>query len=146
MKTIRHLGITTGLIIMALSVSGFIPEMQKNVTATTNQVTNIKATGASCTITVTGSPVSEMGVCCWTKTNPTVNQKKFTLPPGSRSNTPINMTGLSPDTKYFVRAFVKSGTEIIYGNEVTFTTATSTPKTNSNFGQKQEEKPASTKK
>jgi len=146
MKTIRHSGVLLGLIIIALSASGFISEIQKTVTVATNQVTNIKATSASCTITVTGSPVSETGVCCWTKTNPTVNQKKFTLPSGSRNNTPVFMTGLSSDTKYYVRAFVKSGTEIIYGNEVTFTTAAASAKANSNYGQKQEEKPTSTKK
>jgi hypothetical protein len=146
MKTIKHLGIVFSLIAIILSLSGFISEMQKPVTVTTNQVTNIKANMACCTVNVTGSPVSEMGVCCWTKTNPTISQKKFNLPMGSRTGTPVYMTGLSPDTKYYVRAFAKSGTEVIYGNEVTFITSTASEKTNSNFGQKKEDKPTSTKK
>lgn len=145
MKTIRQSVYAFGLLALTLAVSGFNSEMQKNISVTTNKVTNIKSTTASCTITVTGSPVSEMGVCCWIKTNPTINQKKFTLPAGSRTGTPVYMTGLSPDTKYYVRSYVKSGTDIIYGNEETFTTA-APEKTNSNYGQKKEDKQTSTKK
>lgn len=146
MNTLKHLFILTNLIFIALLGSAFISDIQSTVSVTTVRTNMVKTTTASCFFTVTGIPVSEKGVCCWTQPNPTVSQKKFILPSGSKTGMPAMMTGLTPGTKYFVRAFAKSGNEVIYGNEVTFTTAASSEKTNSNFGQKHEDKSTSTKK
>lgn len=119
--------------------------MQSTVTVTTVRTNMVKTTTASCSITVTGTPVSEMGACCWTQPDPTVSQKKFILSPGSKNGTPVMMTGLKPDTKYYVRAYAKSGKEIIYGNELSFTTLAASNEKNSDFGKKHEDKSSGNK-
>lgn len=145
MKAIRHSGIVLSLILTVFLISGFISDMQSTVTVTTVRTNMVKTTTASCSITVTGTPVSEMGACCWTQPNPIVSQKKFILPSGSKNGTPVMMTGLKPNTKYYVRAYAKSGTEIIYGNELSFTTLAASSEKNSDFGKKHEEKASGSK-
>jgi len=70
------------------------------------------------------SPISVHGFC-WNKTgSPTIadslvnNGAKTTL--GAYSNT---ISGLTPGTKYYVKAYATDGERTVYGNEVTFTTA-----------------------
>jgi hypothetical protein len=85
-----------------------------------------------------------MGACCWTTPNPTVSQKKFILPSGSKTGTPVIMSGLKSGTTYYVRAYAKSGAEIIYENELSFTTTAASHNNNSNVGKKLEEKQGGT--
>jgi len=143
MKTLKHSLYLAGMICIAISVSGFISSFQSRVAVTTVRVNQPMTTSASCSINVTGTPVSEMGACCWMQPDPTVTHKKFILSPTSKKGTPVLMTGLKPGTMYYVRAYAKSGNEIIYGNELTFTTAADSP--NSDAGKKKEEKPTGKK-
>jgi hypothetical protein len=134
MKTLHKLS-STFCILILVSFTSAISLGQSNVTVTTGNVTMINATWASCFVGVNGSPVSEKGVCCWTKPAPTISQKKFS----ANSQNAVKLTGLTPATKYWVRGYAKSGNIIVYGNEISFTTA-EPPKNNSNTGKKQESK------
>jgi hypothetical protein len=134
MKTFHKLLSIFNALFLALFTS-VISSGQSNVTVSTGNVTMINATWASCFVGVNGSPVSEKGACCWTKPAPTISQKKFI----ANSKNVVQLTGLTPATKYWVRGYAKSGNIIVYGNEMSFTT-TDPPKNNSNTGKKQESK------
>ncbi|TFG44615.1 MAG: hypothetical protein E4H43_00045 [Bacteroidia bacterium] len=71
----------------------------------------------------TDAHVIQHGVCVSKGPSPTIQNSKF-FPKGDPGpEFGAEITGLSPNTKYYVRAFAKdnSGT-VYYGNELTFTT------------------------
>jgi len=68
-----------------------------------------------------GFPVTARGICYSTSPNPTIAD--ITVSSGSGIGTFVsNMTGLSPTTTYYVRAFATNAKGTGYGNEITFTT------------------------
>jgi hypothetical protein len=89
-------------------------------TAEPNFVTSRTATcGAEVTAENTGLLI-EIGVC-WSKSaNPTVDDNVMK---SYKCSKPYNcmLINLEPNTKYYVRGFVKYGTEYCYGDEKTFT-------------------------
>ena len=90
-----------------------------------NEITSVSATGNG-TITHLGTTnPSQYGVCWSTGTNPDIND--FKTEEGTVSATgsfSSIMTGLSPNTEYFVRAYATNSSGTSYGNEVSFTTST----------------------
>jgi uncharacterized protein (TIGR02145 family) len=91
---------------------------------TTTTVTNISdssATSGGNVISDGGSAVSARGVCWSTSPNPTTDSSHTV--DGTGSGTFFsNITGLTPDTQYFLRAYAVNGIGTSYGNELTFTT------------------------
>lgn len=68
-----------------------------------------------------GNLVSQRGVCWNTSPNPTTTN--FSTSNGSGlGNFSSNLTGLSPNTTYYVRAYAINGAGTFYGNEVSFIT------------------------
>lgn len=118
-------------------------EGNQNVKVTTGRVTNIKQTQADCTYKVEGT-ATEKGVCYSDTPSPTINHTKVKAP----SNTGITMTSslisLKPGTKYYVRAYAKNGSDVIYGNELNFTTLPTDSKPKAE--PKKESKPETPKK
>lgn len=97
---------------------------QTKLTVNTVRVIDIKATRASCSFTVQGSPVNEKGVCFSEGHSPTIRGKK-SMTPGIFTNNGMSiLSGLKPATTYYVRAYAKSGSEVFYGNELIFKTLT----------------------
>ncbi|RXR20259.1 fibronectin type III domain-containing protein [Flavobacterium stagni] len=87
-------------------------------TLTTAPITQISQNTAIGGGTFTNSCGFPMGSLCWsTSPNPTSNDF-VSNSSGSGTNFTANLTGLTPNTTYYVRAF--SGNT--YGNEVSFTT------------------------
>ena len=96
-------------------------------TVTTNNVTNITQTSATCGGNVTsdgGATVTARGVCWSTSQNPTVNGSHTTNGTGTGSFT-SNITGLTQGTTYYVRAYATNSAGTSYGTQKTFTTTTS---------------------
>lgn len=116
-----------------------------NITVSTTKVSDIKATQAKCSFTVQGTPVNEKGVCFSEKPSPSIDGKKSMAPANPANNCVSIMGGLKPATTYYVRAYVKSGSNVFYGNEIVFTTAEGSTEQNKNTGQKSEPKPAGKK-
>jgi uncharacterized protein (TIGR02145 family) len=74
------------------------------------------------TITSTGgTSVTAKGICWSTSPNPTTTDPQTLNGSGSGSFTG-NLTGLSPNTAYYVRAYATNSTGTGYGNQVTLTT------------------------
>lgn len=68
-----------------------------------------------------GNAVSQRGVCWSTSPNPTT--ANFSTSDGSGlGNFSSNLTGLSPNTTYYVRAYAINGVGTFYGNEVSLIT------------------------
>ncbi|HOZ52963.1 MAG TPA: hypothetical protein PLU17_13950, partial [Chitinophagaceae bacterium] len=91
---------------------------------TTNDVTDKTQTTAKCGGNVTsdgGAAVTARGVCWSTSANPTVANSKTIDGTGSGSFI-SNLTGLSANTPYYVRAYATNSSGTSYGNQQSFTT------------------------
>jgi uncharacterized protein (TIGR02145 family) len=98
-------------------------------TLTTIETTLIKAYSASSGGDITnngGATITARGVCWSTSQNPTVTNDHTANGGGSGSYT-SNITGLSPLTTYFVRAYATNSAGTAYGNEINFITSSNSP-------------------
>lgn len=94
-------------------------------TVTTDNVTNITQTTATSGGNVTnngGGTITRRGIVWSTHTNPTLSDQGVNSGTGIGGFT-ANMTGLSPGTTYYVRAFAVNNAGIAYGAQKTFTTS-----------------------
>jgi len=94
-------------------------------TLTTNAIISITLTTAICGGNITnggGITVSERGVCYSTSHNPTTSNNKVSGGPGEGIYS-FNVSGLTSNTIYYVRAYAINVVGTAYGNEVVFTTA-----------------------
>ncbi len=98
---------------------------------TTTAVSNISQTSVSSGGNISsdgGATITSRGVCWSTSQNPTITDTKTSDGAGSGSYT-SNITGLMPNTVYFLRAYVEVGSTMGYGNEISFTTKKEIPTT-----------------
>lgn len=93
-------------------------------TVSTSSITNITQTTSTVGGNVTsdgGATVTERGVCYSTSQNPTVDNSKVQIGSGTGTFT-SNITGLTANTTYYVRAYAKNSVGVNYGSQVSFTT------------------------
>ena len=98
-------------------------------TVTTASVSNVTCTTAICGGNVTDegmTPVTARGVCWSTSTNPTINDS-LTVDSLGLGNYTSLITGLQPNTHYYVRAYATNSTGTVYGTQRQFTTSPATP-------------------
>jgi uncharacterized protein (TIGR02145 family) len=91
---------------------------------TTNTVSAITTTAASCGGTISsdgGATITERGVCWCTSQAPTVFDNKTNDGSGAGNYT-SEITGLTPGTVYYVRAFATNSVGTAYGSSISFTT------------------------
>lgn len=94
-------------------------------TITTNAVTSISQTSATSggsIISDGGLPVVSQGVVWSTSPIPTVSLPTKTTDGSEIGSFSSNITGLSPNTSYYVRAYATNSVGTSYGNEVSFKT------------------------
>jgi uncharacterized protein (TIGR02145 family) len=95
--------------------------LPKVTTAAITAITDSSATGGGNVTSGGGLTVTARGVCWNTTGNPTIAGNKTGS--GEGTGTFIsNLTGLLPNTPYYVRAYATNSTGTGYGNQVTFTT------------------------
>lgn len=90
----------------------------------TSIVYNVLATTASTGGTVAsngGNNITSRGICWSTNPNPTINNSTQNAGSGLGSFT-ADLSNLSPNTTYYVRAFATTAAGTAYGNEVSFLT------------------------
>ena len=93
-------------------------------TVTTTTATSVTETSAVTGGNVTSdgnASVTERGVVYATTQNPTTANTKVTSGSGTGSYT-CNLSGLQPNTTYYVRAYAINSKGTAYGSEITFTT------------------------
>ena len=96
-------------------------------TVTTANVTNVTTSTATCGGTVTSdacSPVTARGVCWSTSHNPTITSSHTTNGTGTGTFT-SNLSGLTENTTYYVRAYATTAAGTQYGAEKSFKTGCS---------------------
>ena len=99
-----------------------LPQYAPTVTtATLTDITETTATAGGNVTSDGNSTVTERGVVYAFTQNPTTSNNKVASGSGTGSFT-TSLTGLSPDTSYFVRAYAINGVGTSYGNQVTLTT------------------------
>lgn len=97
-----------------------------SVVVTTNNVTNVTPTSATCGGTVTVSsgntfPITSRGVCWATTHNPTIDNAHTSDGSGVCSFI-SSITGLTVNTNYYVRAYATNEVGTFYGEEKNFNT------------------------
>jgi len=93
-------------------------------TITTTPVTSVATTTAVSGGNITsdgGGSVTARGVCWATTTNPTTSNSNTSDGSGTGSFI-SNITGLTPGTLYYLRAYASNSSGTVYGSEVSFTT------------------------
>ncbi len=107
------------------------------VTIRTNSITAITSDSAVCGGNITsdgGDAVTERGVCWSITETPTSAGNKFTSGSGMGSYSG-KMLNLTPNTTYYVRAYVKNSQGELYGDQLSFKTPIRKPfVTNSSIG------------
>ena len=96
---------------------------------TTAEITSITQTTAVSGGSVTsdnGGSVTARGVCWSTAQNPTTSDSK-TSDAGGTGNFTSNITGLTGNTTYYVRAYATNSAGTAYGSQVSFTTSPVVP-------------------
>jgi uncharacterized protein (TIGR02145 family) len=94
-------------------------------TLSSTAVSSISATTASSGGNITndgGSSVTARGVCWNTSTNPTIGLSTKTTDGSGTGSFTSSLTGLTPSTTYYVRAYATNGVGTAYGDEKSFTT------------------------
>jgi len=97
------------------------PEIPIIATADVSEITANSAVAGGTVTSSGGADVLARGVCWSTSPNPTVSSDKTSNSNGIGSFT-SSITGLTANTKYYVRAYATNSAGTSYGNEVTFTT------------------------
>jgi hypothetical protein len=69
-----------------------------------------------------GATITERGIVYGTSTNPTTSNTKVTSGSGTGSFS-INITGLTPNTTYYIRSYAINSAGTGYGNNITFQTS-----------------------
>lgn len=95
------------------------------ITVTTSSISQITQTSAKSggSMTITGNAtIDGKGICWSTSNNPTVSLSPKTADGTGSSSYTSSLTGLTPSTTYYVRAYATYSEGIVYGNELTFTT------------------------
>jgi uncharacterized protein (TIGR02145 family) len=116
--------LTVGLIcgIALLNACKKKPDPPTLTTATVTEITVSTATSGGNVTADGGAAVTAKGVCWGTATKPTITNSKTTDGTGTGAFT-SSLTGLTPNTLYYVRAYATNSEGTAYGNEVSFTTS-----------------------
>jgi uncharacterized protein (TIGR02145 family) len=96
---------------------------------TTTAVTGVTTTSATSGGNITtdgGGTITARGVCWSTTINPTISKNKTTDGTGNGSFL-SSITGLTPGSKYYVRAYATNNAGTSYGSEISFTALANLP-------------------
>jgi len=97
-----------------------------DIVATTGTSSNLGSTTADVSGSVTGTNITSRGICFSTSQNPTMADSLANAGSGSGSFT-SNLSGLTPSTNYYARAFGSGPAGTSYGTQISFTTQTAQP-------------------
>jgi hypothetical protein len=100
------------------NISASLPTLS---TTSANSITNSTAVSGGNISSDGGSTITQRGVCWSTTANPTI-ANSFTSDGTGIGNFTSSITGLTPATTYYVRAFATNGVGTAYGNQINFTT------------------------
>ena len=108
---------------IVICISSCIEEPKKIMEVSNDSISDITSTSAMVygTIIDIGSGIEEYGHCWSTDAEPTVNENEGKTKKGPSSSTGSYnslLTGLSYNTKYYVRAYVENSVTVVYSKDV----------------------------
>lgn len=113
---------TATMIIMATEVREAVSVVVPTLTTTAaSAITQTTATSGGTSINAGGGTITAKGVCWSTSTNPTIANSNTNNGTGT-ANFTSSITGLLPNTTYYVRAYATNSAGTGYGNQISFTT------------------------
>lgn len=114
------------------SATSVVPTVLTNAV---RQITETTAVAGGYVMSDGNASVTERGVVYSTNPNPVItNLSNTILPCGSGAGSfTCNLTGLQPNTTYYIRAYAKNDVGTAYGEEVSFTTQTQIEKPTSPY-------------
>jgi uncharacterized protein (TIGR02145 family) len=96
-------------------------------------ITNRTAASGGIILNDGGSDIIAKGICWSNNPNPTILNSNFTTEGVGIDSFVSFITGLNPNSSYYARAYVTSGSGTSYGNELFFQTNTNAPSLNPTF-------------
>ena len=122
MKYISKLLALFAIGMMATACSNDVNEVNRPLTVTAPTVTSVSGSSAIVTLTATGSHITHRGVCYSTSPNPTISDDKVY---STSKDMVLTIGGLAKSTTYYVRGFAQTSYDVVYSDEVSFTTSSS---------------------
>ena len=122
MKYISKLLALFAIGMMATACSNDLNEVNLPLTVTVPTVSSVSGSSAIVTATATGSHITHRGVCYSTSPNPTVSDDKVY---STSKDMVLTIGGLAKTTTYYVRGFAQTSYDVVYSDEVSFTTTSS---------------------
>ena len=119
MKYISKLLVLFAIVMMATACEDDINEVNYPLEVSVPSVSSVSGSSAIVSLTATGSHITYRGVCYGTSPNPTVNDEKIY---GGSKEMVLTIGGLKKSTTYYVRGFAQTSFDVVYSNEVSFTT------------------------
>lgn len=96
-----------------------VPEV---LTTDATAVTATSAISGGDVVSIGGAPITARGICWATTDNPSLTDNVITDPATTTGEYISNLTGLTPGTIYFVRAFATNAAGTSYGDVIVFST------------------------
>ena len=101
----------------------FVPHAVPSlITVNAVDISYTTAVSGGSSISDNGLDITSKGVVWSTKANPTIELETKTENGSGKEEFVANVTGLSPGTKYYLRAYAVNSDGVGYGNEITFET------------------------
>lgn len=97
-------------------------ELPKVTTTSVSDITSKSAKSGGNVTSDGGSAVTERGIVWSTVTNPNLSGSNKLVGGNGKGNFISSITGLTPNTKYYVRAYATNSKGTSYGEQVSFTT------------------------
>ena len=117
---------TATMIIMATEVREAAAVVPTLTTTAATSITSTTASSGGSNISDGGASITFKGVCWSTSQNPTTANSNTNDGTGT-ANFTSSITGLSPNTTYYVRAYAFNSVGTGYGNQISFTTSAVAP-------------------
>jgi uncharacterized protein (TIGR02145 family) len=108
---------------LTLTATALLPTL---TTTLISAITSSTATSGGNVTSDGGASVTSKGVCWSTAANPEITGSKSNEGPGIE-NFVSNLTGLTPGTTYYVRAYATNSAGTAYGNELSFAASAALP-------------------
>jgi len=103
------------------------PQFITPITTNASLITDISANSGCSISNSLGFFVNSVGICYSTSINPTL-QNTYISYGNSIGTSSYSISGLTPNTTYYVRAYIWNNVGIYYGNQISFTTLMSIPR------------------
>ncbi|MCJ7685185.1 MAG: hypothetical protein MUO68_12910, partial [Desulfobacteraceae bacterium] len=121
----KHIKFLRFILLPGLMFLTSCPKPVGEMLVKTGSVANILTTSADVSGEVVdlGEGATNYGHCYSTAPNPNTTSTKTEYSNPAVGGFTSAVTGLSPGTKYYIKAYLSRGKDVVYGTEITFTTA-----------------------